>query len=76
MADFSKFDIMITPEEIFCEEWDAICEADWVAAQEELEMEDAIDEANAEMMEEIDEWNEPVDLYGAEWENHAVREWD
>ena len=23
-----------------------------------------------------DDYDDPVDLYGAEWDNHAVREWD
>jgi hypothetical protein len=75
MVDFSKFDIMVTPEETFCEEWDALCKADWLAVQEEIEMEDAVDEANAEMLEEL-EYEREADCYGAEWENHAERDWD
>jgi len=80
---FSKFDTMVTLEETFCEEWDLLCKADWFAAQEAMETDDAIAEANAEMVEELEEWGDdgdyyadPIDLYGAEWENHAVREWD
>ena len=74
---------MITTEEIFCQEWDALCKDDWLAAQEAMEMDDAIDEANAEMMEELDGWyddlddtDEFIDPYGAEVENHAERAWD
>ena len=80
---FSKFDTMITAEETFCQEWDALCKDDWLAAQEAMEMDDAIDEANAEAMEELDGWYDDlddiyefVDLYGAEVENHAERDWD
>ncbi len=30
---------------------------------------------NAELRHDWDDYD-PVDLYGAEWDNHAVREWD
>ena len=74
---FSKFDTMITHEETFCQEWDALCKDDWLAAQEAMEMDDAIDEANAEAMEELDGWYDDLDDIAdfiAEVENYAERD--
>ena len=67
---FSKFDTMITAEETFCEEWEVLCEADWLAAQEEMEM----DTANEEMLEMLESWDEyehGTDDYVDEVENYA-----
>ena len=70
---------MITHEETFCEEWEALCEADWLAAQEAMEMDTANEEmematANEEMLEMLESWEEyehDTDDYGDEAENYA-----
>ena len=40
----------------------ARAQADWEAAQDQGH--------------EWDDYDDPIDLYGAEWENYAIREWD
>ena len=42
-------------------------------------MEDCINGGYGEELDRLeadDQYDDDVDLYGAEWENHAVREWD
>jgi|TARA_R110000744_G_scaffold374737_1_gene487731 hypothetical protein len=62
---FSKFDTMITHEETFCEEWDAICTNDWLAAQEEMGVV-VVDEGMLEMLEVWDEYEYDTDNLAAE----------
>ncbi len=60
----SKFDTQIHCEEITY----TPTAADWAEYHDYLE--------SLEVEEEYQDSFDPVDLYGAEWENHAVRAWD
>ena len=83
---FSKFDTNPQSDELTAADlYDA--QAEWEAEQYEW-TEEAIaweegmhpdnlyddDPYDGEMWE--DTYDDPIDLYGAEWDNHAVREWD
>ena len=72
---FDHFDAHVSPEETN----ECIDHAEWEEMQEELAEIDAIaaaEEAWWESVDADDDYCDPVDLYGAEWENDAVREWD
>ena len=89
---FSKFDANIQSDELSAAdlyEAQAAWEADQADHEVEYEWtEEAIaweegmhpdnlyddDPYDGEMWE--DTYDDPIDLYGAEWDNHAVREWD
>ena len=64
---FSKFDINIQSDELALDE---PTQADWEEYDAWLE------EQEAEAYVDLDEYADPVDLYGAEWENDALRGWD
>ena len=83
---FSKFDTNPQSDELTAADlYDA--QAEWEAEQYEW-TEEAIaweegmhpdnlyddDPYDGEMWE--DTYDDPIDLYGDEWDNHAVREWD
>ena len=73
---FDDFDTNVTLEESH----ECIDYAEWEEMQEELAEIDAIAAAEDVWWESVDEdeeyYSDPVDLYGADWENDAVREWD
>ena len=73
---FDHFDAHVSPEETN----EYIDHAEWEEMQEELAEIDAIAAAEDVWWESVDAdeeyYSDPVDLYGAEWENNAVREWD
>ena len=88
---FSKFDVQISSEELNTyeptqadrEEYQA-----WLEEQEAGEPEPSPEDWNAfdghldfyadveEVYDDEEEYADPVDLYGAEWENDALRGWD
>ena len=81
---FSKFDTNAQSDELTAADlYEA--QAEWEAEQYEDELSDFDphrdfyaemddDPYDGEMWE--DTYDDPIDLYGAEWDNHAVREWD
>ena len=88
---FSKFDVQISSEELNTyeptqadrEEYQA-----WLEEQEAGEPEPSPEDWNAfdghldfyaevvDAYDDEEEYADPVDLYGAEWENDALRGWD
>ena len=84
MSEFSKFDINIQCEEMFINEpTDADLQeyADWLDSQEAGEPQLDADNWNAfdghlDFYADVEEAYDESDLYGAEYENFAVREWD
>ena len=52
-----------------------VAQADWEAEQREASRDE---QAYHNACDQGHDWDDyaPVDLYGAEWDNHAVREWD
>ena len=52
-----------------------VAQADWEAAQREASRDEQAYHNACDQGHDWDDYD-PVDLYGAEWDNHAVREWD
>jgi len=66
---FSKFDVQISSEELHIHEPTEADLAEYHAWLDEQE-------ADEEVYDDEEEYADPVDLYGAERENYAVRGWD
>ena len=52
-----------------------VAQADWAAEQREASRDEQAYHNACDQGHDWDDYD-PVDLYGAEWDNHAVREWD
>ena len=52
-----------------------VAQADWEAEQREASRDEQAYHTACDQGHDWDDYD-PVDLYGAEWDNHAVREWD
>ena len=52
-----------------------VAQADWEAEQREASRDEQAYHNACDQGHDWDDYD-PVDLYGAEWDNHAVREWD
>ena len=52
-----------------------VAQADWEAEQRETSRDEQAYHNACDQGHDWDDYD-PVDLYGAEWDNHAVREWD
>ena len=52
-----------------------VAQADWEAEQREASRDEQAYHNACDQGLDWDDYD-PVDLYGAEWDNHAVREWD
>ena len=78
---FSKFDDHIMSDELVSHE---PTQADWDEYHAWLEEQEALDEPYdadpnpypQEPWEDDYSDYDPVDMYGAEWENYALRDWD
>ena len=53
-----------------------VAQADWEAEQREASRDEQAYHNACDQGHDWDDYDDPVDLYGAEWDNHAVREWD
>ena len=52
-----------------------VAQAEWETAQREASRDEQAYHNACDQGHDWDDYD-PVDLYGAEWDNHAVREWD
>ena len=52
-----------------------VAQADWEAEQREVSRDEQAYHNACDQGHDWDDYD-PVDLYGAEWDFHAVREWD
>ena len=52
-----------------------VAQADWETEQREASRDEQAYHNACDQGHDWDDYD-PVDLYGAEWDNHAVREWD
>ena len=52
-----------------------VAQAEWEAEQRETSRDEQAYHNACDQGHDWDDYD-PVDLYGAEWDNHAVREWD
>jgi hypothetical protein len=52
-----------------------VAQADWEAEQREVSRDEQAYHNACDQGHDWDDYD-PVDLYGGEWDNHAVREWD